>query len=384
MSEPSQADPSPAPVTTPRRVRTLTMEWGLSAAALGLIGLGCVWILRPFLTSMLWATILSLAVWPLQRRLRDRFGGRSAPAAVLTVLLLGTVLLLPIAFLAANLAGGVGDAVRWAREMAAHPVAEAPTWLAGLPLVGAGIAQHWTEWISRMDVAFAKAGAFLVQQSGWMLRQGLALTRGIFDLGMSLLFVFFMLLHGEQAAREAAKVAERLGGARGHRLLDTAVKTIHATLLGSLGTALAQAVLAFIGFVIVGAPSPLLLATAVFFLSMIPVGAPVIWIPLAIWMFIAGHTGKAVFLVLWCAVVVGSVDNVLRPWLTKRTAQLPFLLVLIGVIGGAAGFGVIGLFLGPALLAVGFSLLREWIRTRPASADEPAPSPASPPASPAA
>ena len=368
---PEPEPPGPAP-ERPGRRRAFSLEWGLSALALGLIAVGCLMVLRPFVSSILWAGILALAAWPLHLRLRDRLRGRRALAAVITVLLLATVLLVPVGFLAANLAGGVGEAVQWVRHAAAHPASDPPGWLSGLPLIGGRIAARWGDWTSRMDEVYARAGALLVEQSGWILRQGLALSRGLFDLGMSILFVFFLLIHGERAGLAAVDAADRLGGERGRRLLTTAVRTIHATLLGSLGTALAQATLGYVGYLIVGAPSPLLLATATFFLSLVPVGAPVIWIPLALWLFTSGSPGKALFMVLWGALAVGSVDNILRPWLTQRTARLPFLLVLCGVIGGAAAFGVIGLFLGPALLAVGFSMAREWIRSRPELSGSPA------------
>jgi predicted PurR-regulated permease PerM len=159
---------------------------------------------------------------------------------------------------------------------------------------------------------------------------------------------------------------ERIGGERGKHLLTVAGNTIRGVVYGILGTALAQALLAGIGFLIAGVPGAAVLALLTFFLSVVPMGPPLVWIPAVIWLFHQGHTGWGIFMLFW-GVGVSSVDNVVKPWLISQGSDMPFLLIFFGVLGGALAFGFIGVFLGPTLLAVGYRLVTEWATTAPAT-----------------
>jgi predicted PurR-regulated permease PerM len=153
---------------------------------------------------------------------------------------------------------------------------------------------------------------------------------------------------------------ERIGGEHGKHLLTVAGNTVRGVVYGILGTALAQAILASIGFLIVGVPGAALLALLTFFSSVIPVlGTGLVWLPAALWLFNQGSTGWGIFMIVW-GLGVASVDNVLKPWLISQGSDMPFLLIFFGVLGGALAFGFIGVFLGPTLLAVGFRLVEAW------------------------
>src|SRR5262252_129740 len=154
---------------------------------------------------------------------------------------------------------------------------------------------------------------------------------------------------------------ERIGGERGRHLLTVAGNTVRGVVYGILGTALVQAVMAGIGFVIAGVPGVSLLALLTFFSSVVPVvGTALVWLPAAFWLFHQGSTGWGIFMIIW-GVGVSNVDNIVKPWLISRGSDMPFILIFFGVLGGAIAFGFIGVFLGPTLLAVGFRLVEEWI-----------------------
>ena len=187
------------------------------------------------------------------------------------------------------------------------------------------------------------------------------LIAGLLQLGLAVLIAFFLYRDGEAAAVKIERITSRIGGTHGRHLLNVAGSTVISVVYGILGTALVQGVVAGIGFFIAGVPGATLLGLATFFLSAVPVGPPMIWIPATIWLLVQGSTGWAIFLGLWGLLVVSMVDNVLKPMIISHGSHLPFMLVLLGVLGGAAAFGFVGIFLGPTLLAVGYRIVNEWV-----------------------
>jgi predicted PurR-regulated permease PerM len=160
---------------------------------------------------------------------------------------------------------------------------------------------------------------------------------------------------------------ERIGGERGLHLLELAGNTVRGVVYGILGTALVQALMAGIGFLIAGVPGSGVLALLTFFLSVVPFGPALIWLPAALWLFNQGSVGWGIFMLLW-GVGVSSIDNVVKPWIISQGSAMPFLLIFFGGLGGALAFGFIGVFIGPTLLAVGYRLVAEWASSNPATA----------------
>ena len=189
---------------------------------------------------------------------------------------------------------------------------------------------------------------------------------------MSIFIAFFLFRDGVAAAERLTTAVERIGGERGRHLLTVAGKTVRGVVYGILGTALAQAVMTGIGFVIAGVPGAGLLALLTFFVSVVPVvGTALVWVPAAFWLFYQGSTGWGIFMLIW-GVGVANIDNVVKPWLISQGSDMPFILIFFGVLGGALAFGFIGVFLGPTLLAVGYRLAEEWISShRPVPKDNP-------------
>jgi predicted PurR-regulated permease PerM len=153
---------------------------------------------------------------------------------------------------------------------------------------------------------------------------------------------------------------ERIAGERGKHLLGVAGNTVRGVVYGILGTAMVQALIAGIGFLIAGVPGAALLALLTFFLSVVPVGPPLVWLPAALWLFSQGRTGWGIFMIVW-GVGVSTVDNFVKPWLISQGSDMPIVLILFGVLGGAMAFGFIGIFIGPTLLAVIHRLVKEWV-----------------------
>ncbi len=197
--------------------------------------------------------------------------------------------------------------------------------------------------------------------------------KGLVLLMFSVVLVYVFYRDGAHLMARIASGAQRIGGDVVPRMLSVAGNTVRSVVFGILGTALVQALVAAIGFWVAGVPSPFLLGLLTFLLALIPAGPPLVWAPAALWLFHEGHAGWGVFMAAWGVLVISGIDNFVRPYLISRTSNLPFIIVLLGVVGGVMAFGLIGLFLGPVLLAVGFALAREFsVTSKPPEAAPPA------------
>jgi predicted PurR-regulated permease PerM len=329
-------------------------------AVLSLLAVACVLVLRPFLSAVLWAAILTLATWPAYCRLRAWLGGREALAAGVTTLGIVLLLVAPLVLAGIAIADSAGPMIDTVRGWFDAGLPAPPSWLASVPIVGEWLETRWL-WLSRDSGRLLRELAPLatpLRSLALAMAEGLA--EGAFMLTMSTFIGYFMYRDGERIALRLRRIALRVAGPRADDILAVADGTIRGSVYGLLGTALAQAFLAWIGLAVAGIPGAALLGLACFFLSVTPVGPPLIWAPAALWLWQQGDTGWAIFMVVWGVVAVGGIDNVIRPLLISRGASLPFVLILIGVLGGALAFGFIGVFLGPTLLAVGWRLVDLW------------------------
>jgi predicted PurR-regulated permease PerM len=232
-----------------------------------------------------------------------------------------------------------------------------PAWLVDLPIGGKRLDALWRSYDVNALQAAIEANIRLI--SDWVLARGADLGQGVLQVALSLLTAFFFYRDAPTVLGVLQGAMSKVTGPRAPRLVATARDTINSVVRGLLGTSLIQAILLGIGLAIAGVPGPVFLGFVGFILSLIPAGLALLWLPAAAWLAMQGETGWAVFMAIWGA-VVGSIDNVTRPYLMGAGTGLPFLLILLGVIGGALSFGLIGLFLGPILLAIATSLVREW------------------------
>jgi predicted PurR-regulated permease PerM len=267
----------------------------------------------------------------------------------------------PLVWLGFNLADHVRDATVFIKDVQVDGLPDPPTWLASIPLVGERLVGYWTTIDQQGAAMLASLKPYLGQVGNWLLARSAQIGGGILELTLSIVFVFFFYRDGPRLAAFVLSLLERLIGDRAQYYVDLVAGTVQRVVNGVIGTAAAQAVLALIGFLIAGVPGALVLGIGTFLLSLVPMGPPLIWIPATAWLAWKGEYGMAIFLGLWGTFIVSGVDNVLKPYLISRGGNLPLVIVLLGVFGGLLAFGFIGLFIGPTLLAVAYSLLLDWV-----------------------
>ncbi|CAM3200564.1 MULTISPECIES: AI-2E family transporter [Pseudomonas] len=318
------------------------------------------WVMAPFWSALFWGAVLAFASWPLMRLLTRALGGRESLAA--GILTLGWMLLVavPLVWLGFNLADHVRDAVALIKDVQVDGLPEAPTWLGSIPFVGERLVGMWDSIDQQGAALMVTIKPYLGQVGNWLLARSAQIGGGILELTLSLVFVFFFYRDGPRLAMFVHRLLERLIGERAGYYIDLVAGTVQRVVNGVIGTAAAQALLALIGFLIAGVPGALVLGIVTFLLSLIPMGPPLVWIPATAWLVWKGDYTYAVFLGVWGTFIISGVDNVLKPYLISRGGNLPLVIVLLGVFGGLIAFGFIGLFIGPTLLAVAYSLLTDW------------------------
>lgn len=321
---------------------------------------GCFLVLRPFLTALLFAAVVCISTWPVYLWLLRKLKGKQSLAALTMTLSLVLVIILPLALVAYNLADNVTALYNELRRMVEGEHLEPPAWLAGLPLVGESIDEYMRHIATSREEKILLAQRLLEPAKNFFLAGGILLGQGVLEMSLAAFISFFFYRDGEALMRSIGVAMDKVVEAEAAHMLTIINGTVRSVMFGLLGTALAQGFVATVGFAIAGVPAVLLLGLATFLLSLIPVGPPLIWGSAAFWLFYQGTTGWGIFMLLWGFFLISGVDNVVKPLLISRGSSLPFLLVLLGVMGGVLAFGFVGIFIGPTLLAVGLSLAQKW------------------------
>ncbi|MEO6434669.1 MAG: AI-2E family transporter [Tepidisphaeraceae bacterium] len=335
------------------------LERTISWAALALLIVGCMVVIWPFMSALLWAAILTFTTWPIYQRLLDRTNGRRTWAALLMTLAISLVLLLPFVVVGVTMADDARALASATKHWFDGGPPAAPAWIARVPLIGSYATDTWNTFTGDGARLLSALKGLAEPAASWLLIAGLALSKGVIELSLSILIAFFLYRDGVGVAGRVSSGVTRLAGERGAHLLELAGNTVRGVVYGILGTAIVQGMMAGVGFLIAGVPGAMVLALLTFLLSIVPMGPPLIWIPVTLWLFSKGAIGWGVFMLIW-GLLVSSVDNVVKPWLISKGSAMPFILIFFGVIGGALAFGFIGVFLGPTLLAVGYSVVHEW------------------------
>ncbi len=347
----------------------MTLERILLWALLAGIAAGCAVVLWPFLSAVLWAAILVFATWPVFVRLRRRLRLPRAVAAVVMVVLTAVLTALPLALLAPNGAQDVAALQASVAQLSSAGLPAAPHWLSRLPMAGHALTENWNAWAADLG----KAVAFFRPYFGMIAEDGLAVLLGVADgvvrFLLALFIAFFFWMSGEAIGGALRGVLGRIVGPRAEGLIALTGRTVRGTVYGVLGTALLQGVLTACGLWMVAIPRPVLWGALAAFLAVLPIGAPLVWIPAGLWLLLDGSTTRGIVLLVYGTLVVSGADHVLRPMFIARGAQLPFLLTVLGVLGGVLSFGVLGIFVGPVLLSVGYTLVLEFGRTAAPAAE---------------
>jgi predicted PurR-regulated permease PerM len=342
-------------------------------ALIALLVVGCYVVLRPFLSAVMLALILSFSTWPLYRRLEQAVGGRKGLASLLMVLIVAAVLILPLVLVGASLADDTQTVIGMVQHLLTEGLPEPPAWVADLPLVGSSLYDHWQGMAGSGTRLSEELAKYLTPLRDWGLHAAAKLGSGIVHLMLSVFIAFFFYRDSAALSGRLQGAVLRVDGQRGADLLRIAGNTIKSVIYGIMGTALAQGFLTGIGLLIAGVPGALLLGALTCVLSLIPFGSSLAWLVAAIWLLQHGEIGHAIFLVAWGLLVVGTVDNFLRPYFISKGSNLPFILVFLGGLGGVLAFGFLGIFIGPTLLAIAFRLFQEWSALKPPAADRPLP-----------
>jgi predicted PurR-regulated permease PerM len=329
--------------------------------ALGVLVVSVFAVVQPFLVAGTWAAMIAIATWPLLLRAEGLFGGsRRAAVAVMTVGLL-VILLLPFYF-------GISAIVEHADEIADLPkriaeltIPQPPAWVASVPLVGSTIAQAWQQAASTSPDELAhELVPYAHVVARWFVSHVGSLGMLLLQLLLTVVIVALLYANGETVARGTDRLARRLAGARGEDVVHLAARAIRAVALGVVVTAMVQSGLVGIGLAVAGFRFVTFLGAIVFVLAIAQIGPIPVLLPATIWLYAKSGTVPGSIFLVW-AVICGGLDNVMRPILIRRGADLPLLLIFAGVIGGLLAFGIIGLFIGPVVLAVAYTLMAAWV-----------------------
>ncbi|WP_421298509.1 AI-2E family transporter YdiK [Aeromonas veronii] len=346
----------------------------LGVLFLSILIISCFLVLQPFLPALVWATMITIATWPLMLMVQRLLWGKRSLAALFMTLVLLLMFVIPLFMTLANVAEKAPMLIELGTNISQSPPPEL-LWLQQIPLVGDKLYGFWQQILaSGGQVLFAKLAPYFGQTARWLAAQA---------GNLGLLFVHFLLTvgicgllyhSGEVVAAGIRRFAHRLAGQRGDNATVLASQAIRAVAMGVVVTALVQSSVAGVGLLIAGIPYAMVLVVVMFLLIVAQIGPFPVLLACIGYLYWSGDTTWGTFLLVW-SLIAGTMDNFLRPFLIKRGADLPLILILVGVIGGLLTMGIIGLFIGPVVLAVGYTLLDAWIKEddQPAAAAVEAP-----------
>jgi predicted PurR-regulated permease PerM len=325
----------------------------------------CFWVVRPFLSSMLWATMIVIATWPFFLKLQSRLRGKRWLAVLVTTVLMLLVLIVPICFAVMTILNQSDEIIGWFKSLASVKVPPPPGWIAKIPLIGTSAAQRWREMAAVSPEELSKLlSPYISKLVAWFVGQVGNFTTLVLQCLLSIAIAAVLYANGESAASGVRKFARRLATQTGDEAAVLSAKAIRAVALGIVVTALVQSSLAGLGLFVASVPGAGLLTAVALMMCIAQIGPALVMIPAAIWLFYNDHNLAGSLFSIW-AVFVCAIDNFLRPVMIRKGADLPMLLIITGVIGGLIGFGIIGLFIGPVILAVTYTLLSTWVSREP-------------------
>lgn len=331
--------------------------------------IACLWVVQPFILGFAWASMVVIATWPLMIRLQHLLWGRRSLAVIAMTILLLLLFIIPIALLVSSLIDNSAPVIAWATQR--HLVFPDFVWLREIPYVGNKTYSSYHKMVDGGGTAILnQLQPYIGRTTGFFVAQAGHFGRFMIHLAVMLLFSVLLYWRGEQVGHGIRHFAYRMGGPRGDAAVLLAGQAIRAVALGVVVTALVQGVLGGIGLAISGIPYATLLTVLMILTCLVQLGPLVVLVPAIIWLYWSGDTTWGTILLVWSC-VVGTLDSVLRPMLIRLGADLPMILILSGVIGGLIAFGMIGLFIGPVVLAVSYRLVSVWMHEAPAPDDDP-------------
>jgi predicted PurR-regulated permease PerM len=348
------------PMTNPPPARDLTRTT-LSVLFIGMFIAANYWILKPFLPSFIWALTIVVATWPLMLRLQALLGGKRGFAVAVMSLALLLLFIVPFTFAVVTLSDNADTIKGWADSLKAQGLPPLPGWVSGIPLVGPKLSESWQELASAgQEGLSARLAPYAGEFVTWFVDQAGNVGMMIIQFLLTVIIAAILYSGGEPAAGAVRRFSRRLAGQQGDDVTVLAARAIRGVALGVVGTAAAQSILGGIGLAVSGVPAAAVLTALMFILCIAQLGPALVLIPAVIWLYWSGQSLWGTVLLAFTIVAV-TMDNFLRPFLIKKGADLPILLIFAGVIGGLVAFGIIGLFIGPVVLAVTYTLLGAWV-----------------------
>ena len=347
-------------------MKDAALPWDVTRILFAVVAIGGLiaasfWVLRPFLPAVIWAVMIVVATWPEMRMVqRWLWGRRGLAVAVMTVAMLA-IILVPIGIAVTALIDRADQIATWTKALTHLSVPQLPAWVAELPLVGKRIAAWWQGITSmRPEDLASYITPHLTQIGSWLISQAGSLLTLFVQLLLTLGVSAFLYAKGEVAAEWVLAFARRLAGGEGEGAARLSGQAIRAIALGIVVTALVQSLVGGIGLFVTGVPHAAVLTAIMFLLGIAQIGPTPVLVGAVIWLYWQDQTLWGTVMVVW-SLITASLDNFIRPVLIKRGADLPLLLVFAGVLGGLLAFGIIGLFVGPVVLAVSYTLLMAWV-----------------------
>lgn len=345
-------------MTQPQRELARTL---LTVIFIGGLIVASLWILRPFIAAAIWATMIVVATWPVLLWFQARLWRRRWLAIVAMTGVLLLVFAVPLALAIGTVVGNAEEIVTRVKSIVGFRMPTPPGWIAHLPFIGPKVVLAWEQVVaSGVDGLLARVMPYGGRMAQWLVAEAGNVGLLFVQFLLTLVLAALMYAGGDGAARDVVRFGRRLAGDRGENAVALAGQAIRSVALGVVVTAVVQAALAGIGLGVAGVPFAGLLTAVIAFLCIAQIGPSPVLVPAVIWLYWSGETAWGTFLLVWTVFVV-TLDNILRPVLIKRGADLPLLLIFAGVIGGLLAFGLVGVFVGPVVLAVAYTLLQAWI-----------------------
>ena len=321
----------------------------------------CFWIMKPFLSALIWASMIVIATWPLMMSIQQKLGNKRWPAVVAMTLLLLLILIAPLTLAVTTLIDKAQELATNSQLLTELRIPPPADWVQKIPQVGPRIAAKWQEY-SQLDQS--QLVQRLVPHSqkifSWFLTQAGSVGMMVVHCLLTVLISAILYANGEVTADGIRRFVRRIAGKPGEDAAILAAMAIRGVAIGIVGTALLQTFLGWAGLFIAGVPALVILTAVLFLLCVAQIGPALVLIPATIWLFSQNQAGMGIFMLVW-SVIVCTIDNFIRPILIRKGADMPLLLIFAGVIGGLLSFGIIGLFIGPVMLAVTYTLLKEWV-----------------------
>jgi predicted PurR-regulated permease PerM len=333
---------------------TLQVLW------IGILIAASFWILKPFLPSLIWAAMIVAATWPFMLKVQGWLGGKRGLAVAAMTLSMLLLFIVPLSIAIIAIVENADKIAFWVKTLETQALPTLPKWVEGLPFAGPKLATAWDGLAAGPAGLSARLAPYAGKLLNWFLSEAGSVGMITMQFLLTVIISAIFYSKGEAASMSVIRFARRLGGQHGEDVAVLAAKTVRGVALGVVGTALIQSIFGGIGLAVAGVPAATVLTAVMFVLCIAQIGPGLVLIPAIIWLFYGDHMTWGTALLIW-SIFVTAIEHFLRPILIRKGADLPLFLIFSGVIGGLVAFGIVGLFIGPVVLAISYRLLAVWV-----------------------